>query len=179
MKLDRVVSFLDKWYDIRLLFSPGIYNKFDNSDREYFDELNLKGSKLFYFLNNYLKYKLEDLLGDRFYVCLVFYSEDERGSDLSDKIQLVKECGINIPSDYVSVNRYIEDYEVYCNYFFYEESVDNLSKYISGTLAIDLMEGIPRLPCDAFYIKRDMTKVVNVYDDRGMDVVNLYSHKII
>jgi len=104
---------------------------------------------------------------------LVFYSEDEQDKEYLEKIKEVKECGIHIPEVTSSRKKYIEDYEVYTHYVFFEVNRSNLHKYIEGILAQSLKFDKPCLPCDVFYVKSDLTKIVNIYDDRGMDILSL------
>lgn len=173
MDVNSAISLLENKYDIKLLFSLGLYNKFDKVDREYFDELNLKELELYIYLKKYLTRKLRTLLGEKYFVCLVLYFEEECDNDLSEDLESIKECGIQIPNNNVSFTRYIEEEELYAHYIFFEDCEDNLQKYIAETLAIDLLNVDPVMPCNVFYVKSDLTKVVNIYDDRGMDVLSL------
>lgn len=50
MDVNSAISLLENKYDIKLLFSLGLYNKFDKVDREYFDELNLKELELYIYI---------------------------------------------------------------------------------------------------------------------------------
>lgn len=178
MNVNKAISILEDQYDISLIFSSGLYHKFDNVERVYLDEFNLKQSELYSFLNKYLKNKLDDLLGEDYFICLLFYSEDEQDKDYLEELHTLEECGIQIPTRHIYRKKYIDDEELYTHYVFFEDNRKNLHKYIEETLARTLTDNEPWLPCEVYYVKRDLSKIVYIYDDRGMDILSLDADKL-
>jgi len=162
---------LKKSYDLSILFSLGLYHKYKNVNRIYLDENEeLKN------INSYIKYldkSFFKIFGNTVYVCLVDYTEQECNSFPNEELTLLKKCGIDIKeTDSKYFSKYIEDEERYAHYLLHVVKKNNLNLYIKGLLSLHL-DKEPYFTSNMFILSEDLKYLINLYDDRGVDVMKM------
>lgn len=175
MKKDIELAFnkIEQSYDIKVLFSYALYHKFDNVERIYLDEFNVEGIELFLFLINYLYELMKSNFTDSIYICLVNFSNKKLFNLPKKKKESMKYLNINISNDKIQKTYFLEDDEWYVNLFFYKEEFKNIKKYLWGILSKNFLGIEPVLNMELFFISNDLSKLINIYDDRGVDIMKL------
>ena len=160
------------------IFHIGPYNHCDNSDRIYLDNIVFKDAERnIDSIKNAILEVTDEILGKDFFVCFVDYNSEAKSNiselDKSDCEQLVK-CKIELPSELYFETNYIDEDEWFCSLIFYKELRLDYMEYFQLILNRHLnMPNKPYLPFDTFIIDRNLEWLVNLYDDRGMDIVKL------
>jgi hypothetical protein len=172
MKLDSIYKAIQKENDKLSIFHSGPFNLCPDSKRIYLDEFGLEKKDLLPFLKKYVYELIEPVLGQTFYVCLVSNSEDKINIFPQDSLNHLESCKIETPIEFVHDNEYIHEDEWYNHYLFYKETGSNLQKYINGILG-HLIKTEPYLDMEVFFIDNSLKTLINLYDDRGIDIVNL------
>lgn len=157
------------------IFRPGPYNHCRNAKRIYLDDLGEEIKSNFDSLTDFILKKTDNLLGEYFFVCLVTYTEDKRVLFPDKELMQLKNCNIPLPSEFKFDQAYIDDDEWYSNYLFFKERKKFLRNYVKGILAPSLSPVDPLINLDVFFISSDLKILINLYDDRGMDIVELKS----
>jgi hypothetical protein len=80
---------------------------------------------------------------------------------------------INIPNNCIKREFHIEEDELYIQLFFFEVNFDDILKYLWGLLSSNFRGIEPFLQMEIFFISKDLKTLINVYDDRGMDILEL------
>lgn len=175
MKKDLKMIFMkiEESYDIKDLFSYALYHKYNNVKRVYLDVFELKGVQLFLFLINFICDIMKNYFSETMYICLVSFDNENMIKLPKEKIKSLKLLDINIPKASIKKQYYLEEDEFYVTLYFFEEKFQNINKYIWGLLACNFSEIEPCLQMSMFFISKDLTSLVNVYDDRGMDIMKL------
>jgi hypothetical protein len=70
--LKSVFEKIEYFYDIKVLFSLGLYHKFENVKRVYLDIFDKKGIDLFIFLIGYISNLILDYFSDSLYICMIY-----------------------------------------------------------------------------------------------------------
>jgi hypothetical protein len=172
MNLDSVFKAIQKKNDKFSIFHPGPYNLCPDSKRIYLDEFGLEKEELFYFLRKYVHELIAPILGQTFYVCLVSHSEEKMKAFPQESLNHLESCKIQTPINFLYDSEYVNDDEWHNHYLFYNETDSTLQKYIDGILGY-LIESKPCFNMEVFFIDKSLETLINIYDDRGMDIVNL------
>lgn len=159
-----------KRYDFAKVFSVGLYNRFKDTERRCFDHIptNLVGFiDLLDQLENLIKFQI----GDPCFICIRTSSYDQV-KDLNKELLTLSDFGIKLPNKIVCSQLYSDDDELYYCYSFleWEGSIKTLLWLnISGNYP----NIKPMFDLDLFFVSKDVRKIINVYDDRGLDILNL------
>lgn len=151
------------------LFSVGLYHRFKRVNRFFLDELFDKNySKSISFVSDHIL----QIVGDKFYVCLVDYSEIDLNFFNAETLSNIDANGIDIPKSRLFFSKYISEDDWYGQYLFYEESGTNIGKYVSGIIN-RVSRDKPSLIPEVYYLNFNLNTLINVYDDRGMDIMTI------
>jgi hypothetical protein len=169
----RIFEKIESTYDIKELFSLGLYHKYEKVNREYLDKFDKKGIDLFLFLIDYISDLMIKYFSDSLYVAML-YSDNKYEKKLQKKtIDNLKYLNINIPANCIKREYFLPDDELHTKLFFFEEDYKNIKKYLWGLLSRNFMGIEPSLNMEIFFISKDLKTLINVYDDRGMDILEL------
>lgn len=152
------------------IFHTGPYNHCENSERIYLDELFINNSDRIVLLRDFIMKNFKRFYNYDFYVCLVTFSDDNLEKFPQEVLLRLKDCNIQLPIENSYSSKYIQDDEWYAHYLFFKESKYHFEKYINSIL-YDYNE--PSIYSDVFIINKELSELVNIYDDRGMDIVQL------
>lgn len=172
MDLHLMLELLRKKFDLNSLFSLGLYNKFDNVNRIFLDEIcdkNYKFDSVYSYAEKVFKTKIKS----DFFVCMVTYTENPTNVFPSQELEQLSDNEIDIPTKFIYWSAYNNEEEWYVHYLFYEEKEIFLPKYISGLLARHLLDNKPYIGSEMFFIPQAGDVMINMYDDRGMDILEL------
>lgn len=170
-----VLDHLVTKYDANDLFHPGPYNsKGITGERIYLDEIGLKGGELYNHLVKLIDDKIGSLFNKGLYVCIATSSWEDTSNYPKEDLEHVKKCGIKVPTTAAYSKKYISDEEWYRHYLLFEEQPENLRQYIHYSIANHIQEiESTYWPCDIFILNSTLNIMVNIYDDRGMDIIEL------
>lgn len=171
-ELELILEKIEKNYDLNNLFSIGLYLRYANTKRIYLDNIKKEGIDLFMFLLELIEKYMRKHLSDSIYICLMNYEWTYQKELSTETVNQLKRTGINIPELCAKREYYDFDDEWYVKLYFYEESLDNIKKYLWGILAGHCLVQ-PNSFMDMFFISKDLSALLNVYDDRGMDLKKL------
>lgn len=169
-----IVSKNDKYS----IFHVGPNNHCEDSNRIYLDNIAFKDqARNIDSIKSVISKVTKEILGKDFFVCFVDnnYENKSQVSELEkgDFEQLVN-CKIEIPREHYFETNYIDEEEWFTSFIFYKELRLNSMEYFEFILNRFL--GIPNkpfLPFDTFLIDKNLEWLVNLYDDRGIDIVKL------
>ena len=170
-----VLDHLLEKFDVNDLFHPGPYNSEGlNGERIYLDETGLKGKRLY---NHHVEF-INDLIGSFFrdgvYICLATSSLENDTYFPKEDLDQVENCGIHIPPIAAYHMEYIDEDECFRHYILYAERPKNIEKYVHHSIANHIQDvDFPYWPCDIFLLNSELNKMVNIYDDRGMDIIDI------
>jgi len=173
MKIDASYSEIIKQNSRESIFNPGPYNHCAKANRIYLDELDEEIKTDLQLLTTTVLNKISKLFKDSFFVCLVTFTQEKSVFFPKEDLTQLTNCGIPLPIEFQFEQTYIELDEWYANYLFFKESKTSLKRYVKGILATYLSENEPYINLDVFFISNNLEKLVNLYDDRGMDIVEL------
>ncbi len=171
--LEIIFTKIEQSYNIKDLFSYALYHKYDNVKRVYLDEFELSGIQLFLFLINFICDVMKNYFSETVYICLVNFDNENLTKLPKEKIKAMKLLDINIPKASIKKQYYLEEDEFYVTLFFFEEKFQKINKYLWGLLACNFLGIEPYLQMGMFFISKDLSSLINVYDDRGMDIMKL------
>lgn len=154
-------------FSIEKLFVHGLYHRYDGVRRLYLDHMFDKNNeeKIKFVYNT-----IEPILGESYYVCLSSFSDTPPNE--TESIFKFIDSKLASPSEIKFVKKYMEDDEGYCIFLIYKDSKLNLLKYISGIInTVNLGEII--INYEVFFMDLYFNTIIDVYDDRGMDILNV------
>jgi len=156
-------------YPIETIFSLGLYHKFNNVQRIYLDKLfGKKYDESIDYVTNLVKINM----GKQFYVCLVDYSDFEMSFFDKHSIANLNKIQIQIPNYNIYMTKYIKDDEWYEQYLMFIDYNINIKKYISGIIN-RVRFNKPSINTNVFFVDLNLKMVINLYDDRGLDILKL------
>ncbi|MFA8301428.1 MAG: hypothetical protein ACEPOV_14770 [Hyphomicrobiales bacterium] len=163
-------------YGLDRIFTLGLKHSFENVKRVYLDELNVSGISGFLKLIDYTKKIIKPLIGDEFFICFVSQSDKVFSKSCKRQLSMLTFLGLKKPSEIYMKDIFLEEEERFMRYLFFLDSLSSLETYIWGALASEY-EGVnitPYIAGDIFIISQDLRYVINIYDDRGLDILKLY-----
>ncbi|TNE54019.1 MAG: hypothetical protein EP338_09005 [Bacteroidetes bacterium] len=167
-ELKKIFDYFDARFDLNKLFSVGIYHRFRNVERIYLDEMQSSFDKIEYLKRNIIS-KIEN---DELYACMVTYTEVAQENFPGNSIIELNRCGIDTEREVVFKCLFDEEEEWYSNLLFFKLNYVEIEKFISGVLF--RTESKRRSFSSEFFIVNYTTKkVINVYDDRGVDILEI------
>lgn len=168
-KYQSIVSCNDK----TSIFHPGPFNLTVNSDRIYLDELFNPKKENFAELVSHILGIFEDYLQNDYLVGIIDHSEVQI-DDLSSKSkELIDSCGIVLRNNYCIDVYYEPEEEWYTTIRMQPDTKDNLRKYVESILRGHVgLEGT-YINNSVVFISSDGKILLNLYDDRGLDIVRL------
>lgn len=170
---ERIFEKIENSYDIKELFSLGLYHKFENVNRVYLDVFDKKGIDLFLFLIDYINDIMKEYFSGSLYICMIYDDNKYTKKLPKETIETMKRLSINIPENSIKREYYKEDDEFYTKLFFFEDNFDAIKKYLWGLLSRNFIGVSPFLHMDIFFISKDLKTLISVYDDRGLDILEL------
>lgn len=174
-ELELIFEKIEKNYDLNDLFSAGPYNRYENTKRIYFDNIKKRGIDRFLFLIELIEKYMRKQFSDSIYICLIDYDFTYQKKLPKKKVSQFEYTGIKIPKLCAKRDFYDMEAEWYIKLHFFEENIGNIKKYLWGSLAgnfsdIDIQ---PILRLDIYFISKDLSTLINIYNDRGMDIMKL------
>ena len=150
------------------IFRIGPFNRFEKSRREELSSFNSVSIDVL--VEEVTSCLNKEIQNSEFYIALVFEEHENCVSD--EEVSFVNDCGINTDEAIGAVDFYDEDDEL--DYFVrpYECSAFEIKRVIKSKLARHL-EVEPYYMAELFIIANDGSRVINLYDERGMDIVEL------
>jgi len=154
------------------VFSIGLFNKFDNCERKYLDNIphDLSG---FIAILDILQDLILSQLGSVIFVC-VRTSSHSKIIDMKNEINDLSEIGLKLPDEIIYTQLYSDEDELYYCYSFFK-----WNDLIKPLLWINISNNFPNIKpafdFDLFFVSMDVSKIINVYDDRGVDILKFTS----
>lgn len=173
MDTEKALLILEGKLALRNLFSVGPGKGTLNVYRYHLDEYPIKGLDLFAFLHHQLSNDVQMRMGAEFFVCLSRRTSSPKKKYPNKALKEVRFLGIEVPEDAVYRCESPEEEGDSMNLLFYPGNPQDISKYVWGVLAHNFPKVEPALNSDVFFVSADLKRMVNIYDDRGMDVVEL------
>lgn len=180
MNLEEDFNRLKAKYDLGEIFSQALIFTFENVERIYLDEIRGKSNKIRF--DKIIRYVLNELsfLSDQIYICAVSGADQVSGLFAKEGIDTLKRLGIVVPDKKICFSQYNEDYECEFAYLFYEENKENIIKYVHGVIGAGLhINPSFKSEVDIYFIDLESKKIINIYDDRGMDIVDIELSKTV
>lgn len=152
------------------VFNIGLFNRFNSCERNYLDHIpqNLRG-----FIVNLDM--LHDLilshLGEDIFVC-VRTSSHNKIKELKNELISLSEIGLELPDEIIQAQLYSDDDELYYCYSFFEWT-DLIKPLLWMSISNNYSNISPKFDLDIFFVSKDVNKLINVYDDRGVDILNI------
>ena len=108
------------------------------------------------------------LLDSDYLVCLLI--ESDKNISRKDIIAL-RECSINIPKNKLFFSYYSDEDDLHKNYIFFKDSLKSLTKYVWNSISKGCSTIEPYCVPDIFLANINAEHLINIYDDRGMDIL--------
>jgi hypothetical protein len=116
---------------------------------------------------------LKEYFSESLYIGMI-YTDNKYTKKLQKKtLDSLEFLNICIPENCIRREFYIDDDELYIKLFFFEINIDDIKKYLWGLLSTNFRGIEPFLQMEIFFISNDLKTLINVYDDRGMDILEL------
>jgi len=155
------------------IFHPGPFNLTDNSERIHLDELFKPTKENFNAIVDFVLHVFNEYLDKRYLVGIIDHSETNQ-LDLDKEVKTsVEECGIILSEEYV-IDSFYEPEDLWYTTIRLQYDIDsNLKKYIEGILRPHIHIEGPYLKAEIVFISLNADYLLNLYDDRGIDIVQL------
>lgn len=173
MELKTAIENIRKKHTLKKVFSLGIFNRFENCKRIYLDRLNKKGLDLFIYLVRNITSKMKLIFRNGYFVCILSYSNAELKNIPYSTLKVFKIFNIKIPKDHVYIQEYCKEDEIFLHYLFFRENPTNLEKLIWFCLSRNFTHIKPYSNSDIFFFTLNTDLIINLYDDRGIDILIL------
>ncbi|RUO45867.1 DUF3885 domain-containing protein [Pseudidiomarina donghaiensis] len=161
-----VLSPLLNKVDVNKIFRIGPFNRFEKAERV---ELpNSTQTSVDALVQEVISRSSEAIGNSEFFIALVFEEFDNHLSE--DEVSLVNKSGISTENPIGATEFYDENDELYCFVRAYSCNESELENVVRAKLArhLDLE---PYYMAELFIVSSDGSKVINLYDERGMDIV--------
>jgi hypothetical protein len=135
-------------YGLANVFNIGLFNRFNSCERNYLDHIphNLRG---FIVILDLLHDLILSHLGEDFF-----------------------EIGLEVPDEIIQAQLYSDDDELYYCYSFFEWT-DLIKPLLWLSISNNYSTISPKFDLDIFFVSKDVCKLINVYDDRGVDILKI------
>lgn len=164
--MDNILTDIKEKVDCNRLFRVGPFNRFNNAER--IELPSSEESSVQDITQKAISIITEEIASKEFYVILVF---EEYNDELTkEEVELARECGVDIDKPIGSYNFYDDDDDLYCFVRAYHCNESELEVIIKGKLArhFDLE---PYFMAELFILSSDFKTIINLYDERGLDIV--------
>lgn len=166
---------IEQEYGFQNIFKVGLANRFEDKsvERIYMDNLFLSKGNRHKHLVVYLKKVFDKFIFDKYLVCFAVQEERKIGKKeaLKSLLMELKQCEILFCEMYYKSIFDVED-DWWIHYFFSLDQKLNLEKYFEVILGCHLGQE-KCLPVEVYFVDADFNYVINIYDDRGLDVFYL------
>ena len=174
MDIQKAFNYLSLNYDFSKIFSHNSNYNFPNNERIYLDETGLKGQRLYKFLLEKTEVIASKYIQDRYFVALVNFSPEKSKKEdyiLSD----MEQFNLALPDEYFYHEEYIEEDEWFIKCLFFYEYKNPIKSYFDGILSCHIPTRNKKkfLKCEPFIFDLELKYRVDLYDDRGMDILFL------
>lgn len=173
MDLDQAFKKLET-YGLANVFNIGLFNRFNGCERKYLDHIpqNLRG---FIVILDMLHDLILSHLGEDIFVC-VRTSSHNIIKDLKNELTSLSEVGLELPVKVIQAQLYSEDDELYYCYSFFEWT-DLIKPFLWLSISNNYSNISPKYDLDIFFVSKNVCKLINIYDDRGVDILKIPSLK--
>jgi len=174
MEIDESFNYLISNYDFAKIFSHNSNYNFPNNERIYLDNTGLKGKRLHSHLLEKTSRIASNYVKSEFLVALVEFSpenSEKEGYILRD----MDEYNLALPEAYLYHEEFIEEDEWFIKCLFFYECKNTLESYFNGVLTRHIA-GLNRkkyLKPEPFIFDLELNYRIDLYDDRGMDILFL------
>ena len=161
-------------YDLANVFNVGLFNRFKNCERRYLDHIS-RSLVGFIDILDQVQDVIKPQIGDDCFICIRTSSYSQI-KDLNKEILPLLELGVKLPDRIIYKQLYNDDDELYYCYSFFEWK-NSIKPFLWLNLSNNYPNIKPIFDLDLFFISKDISKIINVYDDRGIDILNFLAER--
>ncbi len=167
---------LQKLFDLNetaLIFEIGLGNRLlQKAERVYFDALDFTIQQIEEYVLSFFKEKFINY--NELYICLLNHTFDEKMNSFDVFKENLTCLGIDSNVDFYTRNLYDKEDEWFLNYFVFKADFSVATKLFEGLFNRERPhEEDKYLKVEPFFISFDLNQVLNVYDSRGMDYLEI------